>query len=178
MDTPLLSDRERLIQALEASDQRRREHRADRIEWLALYEVTPPVVIGRPETMHMLREAREVFVDGHFVAALMMAMSFIEHTVVEELQLLGHVSGSPTFAQAIERAKEKKTFPPDWLLRAKTLSLRRNPFAHLKQGDHPHTLGARVRHEKKHPRVIVETDAKDAIELMYNFFVATLREDA
>ena len=178
MATALPSDRERLIQALESSDQRRREHRAGRIQWLALYEVSPPVVIGRTETMHVLREAREVFVDGHFVAALMMAMSFIEHSIVEELQLLGHVSGSPTFAQAIETAREKKAFPSDWLVRAKTLSLRRNPFVHLKQGDHPHTLGMRIRQEKKHPKAIVEADAKDAIELMYNFFVATLREDA
>ena len=176
MATALPSDRERLIQALEASDQRRREHRAGRIEWLALYEVSPPVVIGRTETIHVLREAREVFVDGHFVAALMMAMSFIEHTIVEELQLLGHVSGSLTFAQAIETAREKKVFPSDWLVRAKTLSLRRNPFVHLKQGNHPHTLGMRIRHEKKHPEAIVEADAKDAIELMYNFFIATLRE--
>ena len=176
MATALPSDRERLIQALEASDQRRREHRAGRIEWLALYEVSPPVVIGRTETIHVLREAREVFVDGHFVAALMMAMSFIEHTIVEELQLLGHVSGSLTFAQAIETAREQKVFPSDWLVRAKTLSLRRNPFVHLKQGNHPHTLGMRIRHEKKHPEAIVEADAKDAIELMYNFFIATLRE--
>jgi hypothetical protein len=178
MDASPLANRESLMQAIEAADQRRRDLRADRIEWLALHEVNPPMVIGRTETMHVLREAREVFVDGHFVAALMMAMSFIEHTIVEELQILGHVSGSPSFAQAIETAKEKKTFPLDWLERAKTLSLRRNPFAHLKEGNHPHTLGMRVRNEKRHPRVIVETDAKDAIELMYKFFVATLREEA
>lgn len=178
MDARPPANRERLMQALEASDDQRRDRRADRIEWLALHEVNPHLVIGRTETMHVLREAREVFVDGHFVATLMMAMSFIEHTIVEELQILGHVSGSPTFAQAIQTAEEKKTFPPDWLRRAKTLSLRRNPFAHLKEGDHPHTLGVRVRQEKRHPQVIVETDAKDAIELMYNFFVATLREVA
>ena len=174
----MTADRERLMQALEASDQRRRDERADRIEWLALHKVSPTVVIGRTETMQVLREAREVFVDGHYVAALVLAMSFIEHTIVEELQILAHVSGSPRFAEAIEMARDKKTFPPDWLDRAKTLSLRRNPFAHFKQGDHPHTLGMRVRHEKKHPKVILEADAKNAIELMYNFFVATLREDA
>lgn len=174
----MATDHERLMQALEASDQSRRGARADRIEWLALHEVSVPLIIGRTETMHVLHEAREVFVDGHFVAALLMAMSFIEHTIVEELQQLGHVNGSPKLGQAIETAKEKKTFPADWLERTKTLSLRRNPFAHLKEGDHLHTLGMRMRHEKKHPKVILEADAKDAIELMYNFFVATLREDA
>lgn len=170
--------RERLMQGLETSDQRRRDRRADRIEWLALHEVNPGAVIGRTETMHVLLEAREVFVDGHFVATLLMAMSFIEHTIVEELQLLGHVNGSPTLGQAIKTAKEKKSFPADWLERTKTLSFRRNPFAHLKEGDHPHTLGMRIRHEKKHPSILMEADAKDAIELMYKFYGATLREVA
>jgi hypothetical protein len=126
--------------------------------------------------MHLMNEARDVFVDGHFVATLLLALSFIEHAVVEELQLLGHVKSSPTLSEAIAMAEDRKTFPIDWLRRAKVLAQRRNPFAHLKSGDQPHGLGRRLQLERAHPRSLLEADAKDAIDLMYNFFVATLRE--
>ncbi len=126
--------------------------------------------------MQLLREAREIFVDGHYVATLLVAVAFIEHTVVEELQRLGHVNGSPTFSNAIRIAAENKVFPSDWLARAKKLGLRRNPFVHLKDDDHQHALGVRIRTENRHPASILESDAKDVIDLMYNFFVATLRE--
>jgi len=166
---------EDLLQALRQSDDERRPARADRIVWLSLHEPSVPVFMGRTETLQVLREAREAFIDGHFAAALLMAVSFIEHTLIEELQLLGHTKGSPALGKAIPMAKENKVFPADWLERAKTLSLRRNPFVHLKEGWHQHALGTRVRDERRHPASIMESDAKDAIDLMYNFFVATLR---
>ena len=168
--------REKLIAALEESDHLRRGVRADRLEWLSLHIASAPVVSGRAETLHLLDEARSTFVDGHFVAALMVAMAFIEHSVVDELQLLGHINGSPTFSEAIRFAEHKKVFPPDWLVRAKRLGLRRNPFVHLKKSGHAHSLETRVMEEKRHPNAIMEADAKDALDLMYSFFVATLRE--
>jgi hypothetical protein len=170
--------RQRLLTRLAEHDAGRREQRAERIEWLALHEVNPPAVLGRTESLHLLAEAREVFFDGHFAATLLVALSFIEHTVVEELQDLGHVTGSPTFSEALTISAAKLVFPADWLVRAKTLSLRRNPFVHLKPDDHKHGLGARVREEKRRPKTILEEDAKDSIDLMYSFFQATLRPGA
>lgn len=168
--------REKLVAALEQSDHLRRSARADRLEWLSLYIASAPLVMGRTETLRLLEEAKNTFIDGHFVAALMLAMAFIEHSIVEELQLLGHIKRSPAFSEAVRLAEDKKVFPPDWLVRAKTLSLRRNPFAHLKESGYSHSLGTRIMEEKRHPDAIMEADAKDAIDLMYNFFVATFRE--
>jgi GR25 family glycosyltransferase involved in LPS biosynthesis len=134
--------------------------------------------MGRTESLHLLSEAREVFVDGHFAATLLVALSFIEHTMVEELQELGHVTGSPTFSEALTISAAKLVFPADWLVRARTLSLRRNPFVHLKPAHQKHGLGVRVIEENRHPKTILEEDAKDSIDLMYNFFRATLRPAA
>ncbi len=150
MSATVSSSHERLLAALEASDRRRRELRAKRIEWLAQYEVLPQAVIGRAETLHLLSETREVFVDGHFVATLMMAIAFIEHAIVEELQSLGHVQGSPTLGQALQNSMQHGVFPAEWLERVSVLSRRRNPFVHLKEGDHPHTLGMRVKLPRFH----------------------------
>ena len=176
MDDNACSIREKILKALEYSDSETRITRAERIEWLSLHSPTVPVVMGRAETLQLLEEAQQSFISGHFVAALVVAMAFVEHGLIEELQFLGHIKGSPPFSAALTVATEKKVFPSDWLARAKILSLRRNPFAHLKPEGHGDTLGVRVRKEKEHPRAIMEADAKDAIDLMFNFFVATLRE--
>ena len=170
------SIQEKLLQALEEYDSQTRQARVERIEWLSLHSPTLPTVMGRTETLHLLEEAKQTFIGGHYIAALLTAMACIEHCIVEELSLLGHVKQSPKFSKAIEIAKENKVFPADWLARAKGLSLRRNPFAHLKDEGHGHALGTRVREEARHPHAIIEADAKDAVDLMYNFFVATLRE--
>lgn len=176
MGPPAEEPRQKLLKALSQSDAMRRDARADRIEWLSLHINIPSFIAGRAETLHLLEEARNTFVDGHFVSALLIAMAVIEHTLVEDLQLQQLTQGSPTFGQALSLAKDKRLFPPDWLERATRLSHRRNPYAHLKDEDHPHALGARIQSENRHPRSIMENDAKDALELMSNIFIATLRE--
>lgn len=168
--------REKLISALVESDDLRRNARADRLEWLSLHSASVSVIMGRAETLQLLEEARSTFIDGHFVAALLMAMAFIEHTVVDELQRLKYIKDSPAFGDAIRVAQLRKVFPPDWLVRAKNLSVRRNPFAHLKRSGHQHSLATRIMEESRHPHAIMEADAKDAIDLMYSFFIATLRD--
>ena len=176
MDTSQRAQLQSVIATLERLDSDSRGARAERVFWLSLHEPEPAgAIMGRTETMQILREARAAFIDGHFVSSLLLAMCFVEHTVVEELQLLGHIKGSPIFSSALKTAEMHRVFPTDWMKRAKTLSLRRNPFAHLKEASHEHGLGVRIRSEKRHPRTIMEDDAKDAIDLMYNVFTATLR---
>lgn len=176
MDAEAPTIQERLLQALEHYDSDTRQTRVERIEWLSLYCSELPAIMGRAETLHLLTEARKTFIHGHFIATLLIAMACIEHCIVEDLTLLGHIQKSPSFSQAITIATDHKIYPPDWLKRAKRLSLRRNPFAHLKDDGHRHALGTRVLEEKQHPHTIVEADAKDAIELMYNIFISTLRD--
>lgn len=170
--------RDRLLAALEESDERRRVGCAERIEWLSLHESHPKAMFGRTETMRILLEARETFVDGHFVASMFLATSFIEHALAEELQLLRYVNGSVNFAEALKLASAHKVFPEDWISRAHALRLKRNPFAHLKEAGNKYTMDARYRGLGVHPITMLEADAKDALDLMYNFFVATLREAA
>jgi len=175
MGPPAEESRQKLLQALSQSDAIRRDARADRIEWLSLHINIPSFIAGRAETLQLVEEARDTFVDGHFAATLMIAMAVIEHCVVEHLQIRRLIGASPSFSTALNRASENRLFPPDWIERATRLSQRRNPYAHLKDEDHPHALGARIQSENRHPRSIMEGDAKDALELMSNIFIATLR---
>ena len=169
---------EKLGEALRQFDDRTRSSRAERIAWLSQYESLPPVLMGRAETLHLLREAREVFVNGHFAATLLLAVAVIEHSLVEELQLRGAIRASAPLGQVLVIAEGGSVLPPEWFPAIKTLVQRRNPFAHLKEPDHKHALGTRIVLESAHPTRLLEEDAKEAVIWMYKVFRATLREAA
>jgi len=169
------SIRERLAVALAAYDEGSRAARIDRIVWLSSHNNLPSAMLGQHEVLHMLQEARQTFVCGHYAAALLLAMAVIEHSLVEELQLRAGNLESPSFADAISRAVEAQVIPPEWEGPLRHLSRRRNPLAHLKPADHSHTLGARLAGTRDRPKELLEGDAKEAMEWMYKVFRATLR---
>jgi hypothetical protein len=170
--------REKLEVALRSFDDQTRHDRIERIVWLAEYSSLPSAVMGRAETLHLLGEAREVFVQGQHAAALLLAVAVIEHSLVEELQLRGLIKGSPSLSEALVMAEKNAVLPSEWFPEIKELVLRRNPFAHLKSPNHEHGLGARVRAERTHPHLLIEEDARSAVIYMYKVFRATLHDIA
>ncbi|MCE4513895.1 hypothetical protein [Xanthomonas hortorum] len=83
---PIPATRENLTEALARADDSSRADRVDRIEWLAQHYFHPGAVMGDLTILQMLEEARLCFVSGHFVGALLLATSFVEHTLSEELE--------------------------------------------------------------------------------------------
>ena len=134
--------------------------------------------MGRTETLHLLREAREVFVDGHYVAALLLAISVINHSLIEELQLRDAIQGDPGLQKVLAESKGMKFLPEEWYPPIEQLVSRRHPFVHLKEPKYQHGLGMRVMKEGVHPTLLVEQDARDAIMFMFRVFRATLHEVA
>lgn len=169
--------REKLLKALAESDELRRTGRADRILWLATRQVEYEAIVGPIDTLTVLREARDCFVGAHYVAALLLATAFIEHVLSDELMERGLTPDSGTLASAVAVAREHQIFPSDLLSRTDALRMIRNPFVHRKSPTHPHSFGSRFRERRVHPDVILEADAKEAIEVMYAYFRQTL-EDA
>ena len=167
--------RERLIQALSRSDDSTRTERADRIEWLAQHDSRPSAFAGAVDTLRLMEEARACFVCGHFVAALLLVTSFIEHTLADELQELGLAKGDPPLGRLIALARDHLSLPGDLLDRADRLRKLRNPFTHRRSGEDPDTLGNRFRSAKTHPATIMENDAMLALGVMYELFQLTLR---
>jgi hypothetical protein len=165
-----------LLDALTRYDESTRRERAERAVWVGQHSSMPSVVMGRTETLHLLNEARAVFVNGHFASALMMSISVIEHSLVEECQLRGLFTGSPALAQVLKIAEDNSVLPADWFPTLHLLVQRRNPCAHLKDPAHEHGLGRRVRKERLHPQVILRQDAEIGLRCMYDVFRTTLRE--
>lgn len=167
-----------LLDALSEYDRSTRSQRAERVIWVGQHASMPSVIMGRTETLHLLNEAREVFVNGHFASALMLAVSVIEHSLVEECKLRVLFEGSPPLTQILKVAEENNVLPADWFPSLRMLVRRRNPYAHLKDPTHGYSLGSRIREERLHPQVILQRDAETSLKYMYDVFRATLREAA
>ena len=167
--------KQRLIEALEYSDEQNRENRADRLIWLSQFQTEGGLVAGRLEPLSLLEEARVCFMNGNFIAALLTATSFIEQTLVVELEERAVVGPRGTLQKAIETARAANLFSSALLDGADQLRLIRNPFVHRKPDEHTHSLGTRFRAQGVHPDSVLEADARLALELMYGYFHSTLR---
>ena len=167
--------REKLIQALLRSDESTRIARAERIEWASHHDSRPSAYAGPVDTLRLIEEARVCFVSGHFLATLLLVTSFVEHTLADELNELGLSNGNPTLGRMISLARDHLSLPGDLLDRADSLRKLRNPFVHRRPETDPDTLGNRFLSAKVHPDTIMETDAKLALDVMYELFRLTLR---
>ncbi|CAD0340754.1 hypothetical protein ABQZ99_012440 [Xanthomonas hortorum pv. vitians] len=172
---PIPATRENLTEALARADDSSRADRVDRIEWLAQHYFHPGAVMGDLTILQMLEEARLCFVSGHFVGALLLATSFVEHTLSEELESLAPAQERHTFELMIKAGRQHLSLPNDLFDRTDRLRQLRNPFTHRKAANHPDAFGTRFLAKKVHPATILESDAKLAMEVMYEWFRRTLR---
>lgn len=165
----------KLLAALARADEQTRAKRAERIEWLSQHIRKPSPVVGDLTALHILEEAKNCFTSGYFIGALLLAASFVEQTLSEELEGVANAQERRTFEVMIKSARQHLGLPGELLDRTDRLRELRNPFTHRKASDHPHAFGTRFLAEKRHPRSILEEDAKLAMGVMYEWFHRTLR---
>lgn len=171
--------RERVVACLEQLDQRDRSERAERHVWMGQHHVT----VGGPywersETSAVMQEARSSFVHGNFISTLVLALAYVEHVINDALPPPAPIKKGPNkgrknglvMSKAIDQARAARLFPEELLDGAAVLSELRNPFMHRRELDDPDTIGQRVRDRKSHPAVILEQDAREALQVMYGFF--------
>lgn len=167
--------RVKLIAALKISDESRREERADRIVWMSTYRSRPGVIMGRPETLALFDEAEDAFREGHFISVQLLALAFIEHTIVEELVERSLAKERINFERAIELAQRNQVLGSELLSRIDRLREVRNPFSHRRPPDDPDTYGNRYIARQIHPRAMLEQDAREAFQVMCLVFSALLK---
>lgn len=162
---------ERVIACLEHLDSTDRPKRAERHIWMGKHHVgINGGYCERSETSAVLQEARSSYIQGNFIATLILALAYVEHVINDALPPPLSKRRSPTMADAIKQARAAVLFPDDLLDRATVLSDFRNPFVHRRDAGDPDTIAQRVRNRKSHPRTILEQDARDALLIMYGFF--------
>jgi hypothetical protein len=166
--------RERLLVALQQSDEMHREKRAERMIAVSEHVKSYGVVMGEADTLAIKEEAYFCFVNGHYIATILLAVSLIEHTLSDVIVESG---GERPFrlAGAIETARSKNLFPDDLLNAADRLREIRNPFTHRRKPDDPDVFANRFRAHDMHPTALLEEDAKAALVAMYQFFDRSIK---
>lgn len=164
-----------LINALKESDEHRRTDRAERIIWMSIYRSRPSIIMGRPDTLAILGEAEDAFREGHFISVQLLALAFIEHTLVEELIERSLSTKKIYFEAAIKIAQKNHVLDIELLNRIDNLRRIRNPFTHLRPENDPDTYGSRYVAQKIHPHKMLEDDAREAFQVMYLVFTALLK---
>lgn len=131
--------------------------------------------MGRPETIALLDEAEDTFREGHFISVQLLALAFIEHSIVEELVERSLAKERVNFERAIELAQRNQILATELLNRIDRLREIRNPLAHRRPPDDPDTYGNRYIARQIHPRAMLEQDAREAFQVMYLVFSALLK---
>lgn len=128
-------------------------------------------------TAFVFDEARRTFVNGDFVATILLASAFIEHRLSSHLRSKGYVKTTRQgLAQMIACARQHDFASPFLLDKVDRLRRIRNPFVHLKPfEDDDGLLKRMIRGEVEEPARLLEKDAKMALTLMYTIAMARLR---
>ena len=172
------SDASAVVGLLAHVDEHTRAARAERLAWVSRVDTRPAAYMGPVDTLRVMKEASDCFVNGHFVATLMLATAFVEHTLFDELLDRNIVSenSKPTLEKVIDLARKNLALPDGLLTQADEVREYRNPFVHRRPADDRATLRNRFVAQKSHPDSIVESDAKLALGVMFELFKHTLRE--
>ena len=128
-------------------------------------------------TAFVFDEARRTFVNGDFVATILLAAAFIEHRLGSHSRSKGYVNVARQGLAQIVACARDHDFAAAYLLdKVDRVRQIRNPFVHLKPFEHEHGLIQRmIRGEVEEPATLLEKDAKEALALMYTIAVARLR---
>jgi hypothetical protein len=125
------------------------------------------------ETVLVFEEAKDSFVYGNFVAAVVLAAAFVEHWLVSSLAVRGYEKETSNgLAAAIRCARKNSLVSPLVLEKADRLRLIRNPFVHLKSFEHEHRIMHRLAEARSYDfPALLESDARDALIAMYGVAV-------
>lgn len=157
------------------SDKRTFKKRLERLKYLESISPQNIAIAGSPETVFLLQEARVTFVNGTFIATMLLTQAFIERRLQVALMTKGVSEKDLQGLRDIIKECRKHHLLDDVLLKKiDHLRQARNPFTHLKALDHPFTMSRRMVSEGKTPVEILKKDAKDALALMNMVIVLRL----
>lgn len=123
----------------------------------------------------LLHEAQSAFINGEYIATIMLAQAFIEHRLQGYLESKEVSQKITKNLNAILKYLQDNGLLNELLItKIDQLRLKRNPFSHLKSIDYPYTIGRRIGEELRPPGEFLEDDAKEALGLMYTIFELNL----
>jgi hypothetical protein len=120
------------------------------------------------ESAYIMDEVKMTFVNGNYIATVMLSQAFIEHILQIEVERLGHpVVARKGLREIIKWFKRERPHNDFLMNRVDRLRRFRNPFSHLRPFDDPDTLARRAMKSQSDPSEIIKMETKEALALMY-----------
>jgi hypothetical protein len=160
---------------LERIDRNTFQERVKRLKYLESISPGNFGMTGSIEPVFIFHEAGWAYLNGAFIATIILSQAFIERRLQDFMTSKGLEQEAKRGVQFIISYCRKHQLINDYLLdKIDHLRQTRNPLAHLKPYDHPFTLGQRTYKERKRPDEILEREAKEALSLMYTILFTRL----
>lgn len=154
--------------SLEKSDSYTYPVRLERLQYIN--KITPKHIsfLYSVEMHYLHSEAIRSFINGQFVAVLLLSHSFIEHWLedrIEESKIKRY--GNHSLANIIKAMKEKNSANISLLDKIDRLRKIRNPFVHYKPSNYEFSVMNLSIPNKTMPDDLLYKEAKEAISLLY-----------
>jgi len=137
-------------------------------------EFGPPsqmLLIGGAPAMLAFHELQRSFIGGNFLATVLIAQVFVEHSLGGSFVLAGEDAIVDSgFANLIEESLQRGWISPSLAARLHALRTMRNPYTHPKVGLHARGHMARMRDtEIWDPYDLAEADAQEAVRIVVDW---------
>lgn len=166
-------DIEQLKRVLEGTDESTRAVRVKRLKFIQ-EEFGPPadmLLIGGMPAMLALHEMNHSFVVGNFMATILLAQVFIEHTLGGSFIMAGDDdTATGGFAKLIKEAVSDGSITSVLGEKLHELRRMRNPYTHPNPGLTPRGhMGRMVEQKLYDPEELAEKDARTALQTVVDF---------
>jgi hypothetical protein len=138
-------------------------------------EFGPPVdmlLVGGIPSMFAINELKSAFFNGLDMATILLAQSFIEHSLGGSFIMIGEDKVAESgFSELIDNALHKGQISKKLAVKLHELRKIRNPYTHPKSGLSLRSYMGHLMHRKKYllPECLAERDAKRAIKIVVDF---------
>lgn len=162
-------DIDELKYVLESIDEEHFKERLERFIWLNKTIPGDYACFSKLETYVVRNEAWQTYVNGHYVATIVLSQAFIEHWLAAKIEEKGFVKQSKlTLKKQIQFSREYNIVHPYLLDLMNQIREIRNPFTHPKKLDHKHSLTNRSIAKELDIELVLKKDAQKAITLMFH----------
>ncbi len=123
---------------------------------------------GSDESYRIFNEAVHSFIFGQYIATIILAQAFIERRFQEYFHYRFDEKRSKYTMDKFIKEFKGTGFLPDFLLeKIDKIRLKRNPFVHHRMPSQKDTLITRAVNTNLTPNKLLENDAKDALDVMF-----------
>ena len=129
------------------------------------------ILIGGIPAMFAINELTQCFINGCYLATILTAQVFVEHTLGGDFRLAGDdkiVSGG--LKKLIDESNRTHRITPVLAARLHDLRIMRNPYTHPKRLMGPGSYMSRlIEKDAPRPEALAEQDAREAIRIVVDF---------